>query len=272
MSGPPLWQVSVSNGSPVYLYGTVVDSPTTPELTSPALEAALAECRSVWCEFLPTSELAGSSLLAAHGLSNEPLSSRLDDELERHLRRGCAHLGVERAALEPMRPWLAAQIIDGAHGTACEIGPSPRIETFLGRCAADVDVSLHYEYATPEAAFGLFSALETHVELDYLSWTLDRSIHPHGTCTVPAHAWRRGSLAELTDETITFAQIYPELFRVLVTSRNRSWVNRISAMLTTDETTLVVVGAGHLVGDGGIPSLLQQHAIPLRRIDASTIS
>ncbi|MGA9277427.1 TraB/GumN family protein [Ilumatobacter sp.] len=270
MSGPPLWQVSGSNAASVFLYGTVVESAMTRESASPALEAALAECRTVWCEFPPTTELAGSSQLATHGLSNEPLSIRLDDELERRLTRGCAHLGVDRAALEPMRPWLAAQIIDGAHGTACDIDPSTRIEAFLDRCAADVDVSLHFEYATPEAAFGLFSTLETHVELDYLSWTLDRSVHAHGTCTGPAHAWRRGSLAELTDETIRFVQTYPELFRVLVTSRNRSWVNRISAMLTTGETTVVVVGAGHLVGDGGIPSLLQQNKISLRRMDTST--
>jgi uncharacterized protein YbaP (TraB family) len=178
---------------------------------------------------------------------------------------------VDRASLEPVRPWLAAQIVDGAHAMACEIGPSTRIEAFLERCAADADVSLHFEYATPEAAFGLFSALESHVELDYLSWTLDRSIHEHGTCTAAARAWRRGSLAELTDETMTFAQVHPELFRILVTSRNRSWVDRITAMLTAGEATVIVVGAGHLVGDGGIPVLLQQHAIPVRRVDAPTI-
>ena len=92
--------------------------------------------------------------------------------------------------------WLAAQILDGAHRTFCGTGSSLSIDTVVARRAADMGVPVRYEYPTAEEAFGLFSGFGHDVELDYLRWTLDRSVHPPGACMAAARAWERGSLTE----------------------------------------------------------------------------
>ena len=74
----------------------------------------------------------------------------------------------------------------------------------------------------------------------------------------------RGSLTELTDDTNTLARMYPELFDVLVVSRNRAWAERIQEMIHADQPAIVVVGAGHLVGAGAIPQLLAVRGITIR--------
>jgi uncharacterized protein YbaP (TraB family) len=123
---------------------------------------------------------------------------------------------------------------------------------------------VRYEYPTAEAAFGLFSGLGQAVELQYLRWTLDRSIHSPGACLAAAAAWERGSLAELTEQTNAFARLYPDLFEVLVVERNRSWAKRIHETVQSDDPAIVIVGAGHLVGADAIPRLLNEMGVTIR--------
>ena len=241
------------------LCGSVRGSTAT--VLDPEIRDALSTARQVWCEFPPTEVLASSPLLALHGLSPDPLSAALDDPLEQRLAVACERLDLDRAMLESTRPWLAAQIIDGAHSTACGIESSLSIDTVISGVAVDIGVPVRYEYPTAEDAFGLFSGLRSSVELKYLRWTLDRSIHPPRTCEAAANAWERGSVTDLTDETNSFELAYPELFDVLVMTRNRAWAERIHELMHTDQSAVVVVGAGHLVGAGAIPKLLEARGI-----------
>lgn len=61
----------------------------------------------------------------------------------------------------------------------------------------------------------------------------------------------------------------PELFDVLVVARNRAWAKRIHETVHADQPAIVVVGAGHLVGAGAIPQLLDARGITIRRPDLS---
>lgn len=266
-----MWRVEVPERPSVLLCGSVVGSSTRTETSSSNLEAMLAECRALWCEFPPTDEMASSPLLAAHGLSSDGLTTLIDDPLALRLVDACEHLGVDRASLEPMRPWLAAQIIDAAHATTCELDASSSIEAVLTRRASSLGVELRYEYPAADKAFGLFSGLNRDHERDYLSWTIDRSLHPAGTCATAARSWMQGSLAEITNETQEFRRCYPQLHDVLVVARNRAWVPRVvDAILGSGSPATVIVGAGHLVGTGSIPQLLDRHGLAVRRIDFST--
>ena len=188
----------------------------------------------MWCEFPPSDELASSPLLALHGLSSEPLSAGLHERLAHRLAAACEQLDVERTALESTCPWLAAHILDGAHSTSCGSDSLRSIDTVVTRRAADIGVPVQYEYPTAEKAFGLFSGFSHEVELEYLRWTLDRSIHSPGACMTAARAWERGSLTELTDDTNTLSLMYPELFDVLVVATKiEHGPNSIKEMIRT---------------------------------------
>ncbi|MBU2885592.1 TraB/GumN family protein [Gilvimarinus agarilyticus] len=55
------------------------------------------------------------------------------------------------------------------------------------------------------------------------------------------------------------------LYDTLLTERNQSWVADIEGYLTTPETELVMVGALHLAGPDGLPALLAQKGITVKR-------
>ena len=65
--------------------------------------------------------------------------------------------------------------------------------------------------------------------------------------------------SELMDRYPLLAEIadYPELYEAIVADRNRNWVNTIDKLLRDEEDYLVIVGALHLIGEDGMPQLLE---------------
>ncbi|MFW5684771.1 MAG: TraB/GumN family protein, partial [Spirochaetota bacterium] len=55
-------------------------------------------------------------------------------------------------------------------------------------------------------------------------------------------------------------------FRRLFTERNERWVEALIDYLSTESAYFIVVGAGHLVGDGSVIDLLEQAGYPSVRI------
>ena len=90
-------------------------------------------------------------------------------------------------------------------------------------------------------------------------------------------AWLIGSLGEnagkvrsghllaalLSDEYKSF----PTLYRSLVTERNRRWVPQIEKLLKDKENYFVVVGALHLVGDGGLLELMKRDGFKAEQLN-----
>jgi len=79
-------------------------------------------------------------------------------------------------------------------------------------------------------------------------------------------AWREGDTEALEDGLVSSIASQEELNRALVVERNRRWVTRILDLLDDDDDYLVVVGAMHLVGDDGVPRLLEQRGTHIRQL------
>jgi uncharacterized protein YbaP (TraB family) len=59
---------------------------------------------------------------------------------------------------------------------------------------------------------------------------------------------------------------YEELHQAIVVNRNINWVGQIQALLDDEDDYLIVVGALHLVGDNGVPSLLANLGLEVRQL------
>ena len=74
-----------------------------------------------------------------------------------------------------------------------------------------------------------------------------------GLDEVGGHEHHIGGLEALLGEGL---DKFPDLYRTLTTDRNRKWLPRISGLLQEKQDYLVVVGAMHLIGRGGVVELL----------------
>jgi hypothetical protein len=70
-------------------------------------------------------------------------------------------------------------------------------------------------------------------------------------------AWRAGDQAGLEDSLAEDFADYPELAEILIYRRNERWASQVEDMMEGDEDVLLVIGAMHLVGERGLPALLE---------------
>jgi uncharacterized protein YbaP (TraB family) len=98
--------------------------------------------------------------------------------------------------------------------------------------------------------------LQTLAESAALSESIDELID----------AWRHGDTEALEEGLLSSVEEQSDLADVLITSRNRRWAETISTLLDDDRDYLVIVGALHLVGDKGVPSLLADKGIGIHQL------
>ena len=70
--------------------------------------------------------------------------------------------------------------------------------------------------------------------------------------------WRKGDEAKMEELYIKDLKLYPKLYQTLIVDRNNKWVRNIEGYLNGSGSTMVVVGAAHLVGADGLVNLLRK--------------
>ena len=80
-------------------------------------------------------------------------------------------------------------------------------------------------------------------------------------------AWRAGDMPTLaTLMTDKMRDLYPEVYKSLLTERNLAWVPKIEAMMQDPDVEMVLVGAGHLAGEGNVLELLEKAGYELKQL------
>jgi len=81
-----------------------------------------------------------------------------------------------------------------------------------------------------------------------------------------AAAWSRGdadALAKVINEDVDRV---PAARKAIITDRNRRWSAWIKMRMDQPGTVLMAVGAGHLVGDDGVPAMLRADGYRVTRV------
>lgn len=83
-------------------------------------------------------------------------------------------------------------------------------------------------------------------------------------------SWKDGNVEKLKtlmlDDPIKENPEYLSLMKTLITNRNYTMAEKIKIFLKTGKRYLVIVGAGHLVGDEGILALLKQNGFKVEQM------
>jgi uncharacterized protein YbaP (TraB family) len=256
----PVWAVHGAHAT-IYLAGSVHLLKAQDALLPAGFEQAYEDSQCVVMEIdlgriEPTQV---SSWIERHGSlpAGEQLRAVLGEPRYARLSAAAATLGAPMKVFDTQQPWVIA--VELAELEYQRLGYDPEQgaeEQLVRRARADHKTTDGLETVNEE--LGGLEAMSREDQLRALDQTLEE-LHdaPSDMRTVLA-AWRRGDAARLSAILSKEYRDFPTLYQPLVTVRNQRWLPQIEQLLQGDKNCMVVVGALHLVGRGGLLELLRR--------------
>jgi uncharacterized protein YbaP (TraB family) len=163
--------------------------------------------------------------------------------------------GLPMIALQRMKPWLVAITLMGptlqAAGFTAELGIDKHFfdrakEAGLKRQALE---TLAYQ-------LDRFDQLSPRLQEDMLISSMKDLDTQVGNVKELAQQWAAGDVKALEASLLVSFEGSRELYDRLLVERNHNWVPHVETCLQQNAGCFIVVGAAHLVGPDGLPTLL----------------
>ena len=214
--------------------------------------------------------VATQSLVNELGMlpDGESLADLMGSDMYARAEEAAAAIDIPIDMLEQSEPWLAAMTVEQMLLFRMGFNPTLGVEMWLtDRARNDGKPIEGFETAEEQLLF--LDGLSLQAQREMLLQTLIDSAELQEIMDDTIEAWRNGDTAFIEETMLADMQRYEELNRVIVVDRNHRWTDQIEAMLDDEQDYLVIVGALHLVGDDGVPRLLEERGIRIRQLAAS---
>jgi hypothetical protein len=256
---PAMWTVRGPHAT-LILFGSMHLLPKGLDWEPPALSAAVAHADEIWFELPidPATMSEVSRVIASRGelAKGDSLFNHLTPAQAARVRQACDSLGVPPALVTSMRPWLAEVTLSVAQDMKAGADAASGVEQQLSSQAPASARRRAFETVSDQ--IGFLADTTPQAQTASLDETLDEMLTDPDLFHRVLEEWLAGDQAALSKDALDpLAKTSPDMYRRLVTDRNRRWAARLSERLQGDGVIVAVVGAGHLIGPGGVPALLR---------------
>lgn len=275
LAAPALWRVSDADSS-VWLFGSIHILDKDRDWRTPRFDAALAEAEHVYFELVldvdAYATLTRLSMLYGHNRDGRQLSDYLTVEQQDTLQAFLDARGLQRELIEPMRPWMADLMLMSLTLSAGGSGEGAMTQqagvelVLLDEIAED----RRRELESAETQFRLMAGLPDAEQVEALMRTIAASDSPDQALGALADLWHAGDVEALARTmNAALGPVDSPIYRRMLGDRNRRWTTDIAQMLANNEDAMIIVGAGHLAGPVGVPTLLGEAGFKVERMDRS---
>lgn len=262
-AAPPIWIVHDAD-STIVLFGSIHILPVGVQWAPKPLTDAVTTADDLWFE-IPVdaySSLEASQQAAAHAMLplGQTLSPLLDPASLARLKILAARLNLPMAELDQLQPWMAEVRLSvrflEKRGGLVDQG----VEEQVAAMAPPTARRRAFETATQQIA--ILSGDDLDTQLVSLKQTLRDLDDDPGGYNRLLKAWLAGDAKRLDEEVIEpMRKTTPKSYESLVVNRNRAWCDIIEKRLAGSGRTVMVVGAGHLVGPDSVPAMLRARGV-----------
>jgi uncharacterized protein YbaP (TraB family) len=79
-------------------------------------------------------------------------------------------------------------------------------------------------------------------------------------------AWKTGDAEALNEVLVKSMREFPTVYDRLLVKRNQAWLPELEKLLASEHTTMVLVGAAHLVGPDGLLRALARKGYAIEQL------
>lgn len=268
---PALWKVTGTKPEQVgvaYMFGTIHILPDDVQWRTPALEAAIDDSDHLVIEVLgldaPQSAAKIFSRLAVSP-GQEKLDARIKPSLRDDLDRIIDKSNISERTLNRMETWAAALSLASAQTRGLGLTSSSSVEKKLTAQFKESGKPIE-ALETIELQLGYFDKLPEAQQRQMLTSVVEDSADAQQAFEKLFNAWITGNIEEIV--TLSDAGILtdPKTRQYLLVARNLNWAEQLDKRLQKPGTSLVAVGAAHLVGPDAVQATLAKRGYKIEKI------
>jgi uncharacterized protein YbaP (TraB family) len=258
-----LWELHGKHNT-VYILGSIHVLRPSDYPLAPAVLHAYSDASSILMEVnlaqIDVQRMQTELLASARLPEGKTLPGIMGDARYKRAQALAQEVGVDIGIFDAFAPWFAAEAISQLQLQQLGFQPKSGVEMFfLERARTDGKSVAGLETVHDQIA--LFDALSMDEQADYLVASLEEAHDLPKEVDAMVHAWASGDTQWFADQMKSEIGRDPVLYDSVLVARNRKWVPKIEALLNDDKNYLVIVGTGHLVGQGSVIALLKKDGI-----------
>lgn len=259
----PMWALHGAHNT-VYLAESVhllkSDESTLPPVFSRAYAASKTIVMELDLSHVDTDTM--QAWMLQHGLlpGQTTLRDAVGEQVYQRAANEAERIGLPIETLQKFEPWVVALMLTDLEylklGYDPDAGVERQIERWAGRDGKEIR-----GLETLDEELGQLEHLTPAQQSRFLDLTVDEMRDAEHDTNDLLTAWRAGDTHKLADLLSSSYQTFPELYQALVADRNARWMPEIEGFLKDDHDYLVIVGALHLVGPGGLLDLARRDGL-----------
>lgn len=197
------------------------------------------------------------------------ISSRLSAEENKKLNEALASMGAPAGTFDRFEPWFVNMSLSAVAAQKQGLTGDKGAEEVLRRAAEGRNMTMS-AVETLEGQIQLFDSVPEDQQLEQLKQTLKDLDDEDDTLPRMLRVWNAGDAEGMEQVMNEGLKEQPELRRVLLENRNKSWAEWIDQRLDRPGVVFMAVGAGHLVGSDSVQTFLAKRGIQSARVPQRT--
>ena len=253
-----LWRVTSEAGT-LHLMGSVHLLTEDAYPLAPTMQTAVDQAERVAFEIDLDSMQAMAPTMLQAGMypSDSTLQQAVSDSTYALLQSAVDTLQIPMAQMSRMRPWFASLTLTSVMLQRAGYQASLGLDMYVYQKARERDLEV-VGLETIQDQLSILSSASSSDPDAYLRYTIENLDASLDQIDRIMRAWKAGDMQAVASVMNEGMDEFPQMREQLLLQRNRNWIPRIEALMSRPENTLVVVGAGHLVGEDSVVEMLRE--------------
>jgi uncharacterized protein YbaP (TraB family) len=184
------------------------------------------------------------------------LSKNITPETYRLLEKRMTAAGLPIKSFEQFKPWFVSLSLAGAEIKRLGYDPGLGIDRYFFN-KAKKDKREMFFLESNQYQLDLMAAMDRRQQESFLRETLKEIDLIEMMASDMVNAWMNGDAEKLYSVTKAGFEEHPDIYYRFFVQRNKKWLPVIENLAQQGKDVLVIVGAGHLVGEENLIDLLR---------------
>jgi uncharacterized protein YbaP (TraB family) len=254
-----MWKVEGEGGASAYLLGSL--HVLTPEwyplnaTINKAFEGSKVLIEEVDIDETSDPAQMMAALMKAMLTDGKTLDQVIAPDTYKEVAKRAEKAGMPMMAINRMKPWLVAVTLTAPVLQAAGFKPELGVDRHFYDRAIQSGMK-RQALETLQYQLDRFDEMPMKLQEEFLKGTMEDLDKEVSGVKDMAQAWAFGNVAAVEKYTLEGLKEEPELYRRLLIERNQNWLPQVESCIRQNSGCFIVVGAAHLVGPDGLPTLL----------------